>query len=60
MAHRLLKTEAALLVGHAYALITEDAAVRFDVPTQGSVSVVEEYEHYEPVRAHVFALKVES
>ncbi|MGH2630596.1 MAG: DUF2652 domain-containing protein [Actinomycetota bacterium] len=38
MAHRLLKTGAAELVGHgAYALITEDAVTRFDVPTDGSV-----------------------
>jgi hypothetical protein len=57
MAHRLLKTEAASLVGHAYALITEDAVTRFDVPTQGSVTLVETYEHYTPVRSYVFALR---
>jgi len=56
MAHRLLKTEAAALVGHAYALITEDAVTRFDVPTEGSVTLVETYEHYSPVRVHVFPL----
>jgi hypothetical protein len=56
MAHRLLKTEAASLVGHAYALVTEDAAALFDVPTDGGVPVVETYEHYAPVRAHVFPL----
>jgi len=56
MAHRLLKTEAAALVGHAYALITEDAVTRFEVPTEGSVTLVETYEHYSPVRVHVFPL----
>jgi hypothetical protein len=59
MAHRLLKTEAASLVGHAYALVTEDAAALFDVPTDGGVPVVETYEHYAPVRAHVFPLPAE-
>jgi hypothetical protein len=58
MAHRLLKTEAAALVGHgAYALITEVAAARFDVPTDGTLSLVETYEHYSPIRAHVYPLR---
>lgn len=58
MAHRLLKTEAAALVGHgAYALITEVAAARFGVPTDGTFSLVETYEHYPPIRAHVYALR---
>jgi len=58
-AHRLLKTDAAAAVGHAYALITEEALTRFDVPTEGSVPIVETYEHFAPVRAHVFPLRAE-
>jgi len=58
MAHRLLKTEAATLVGHgAYALITEAAAERFGVPTQGALSVVETYEHYPPITVYVYPLR---
>jgi len=58
LAHRLLKTGAAALVGHgAYALITEVAAVRFDVPTDGTLSLVETYEHYTPIHAHVYPLR---
>jgi hypothetical protein len=58
MAHRLLKTGAAELVGHgAYALITEAATVRFDVSTEGTVALTESVEHYAPVRAHVYPLR---
>lgn len=58
MAHRLLKTRAAELVGHgAYALITEIAAARFEVPTDGTSSLVETYEHYPPIRVHVRPLR---
>ena len=57
MAHRLLKTGAAEVVGSgAYALITEDAVARFDVPTGGSVEIVETVEHYAPVRGRVYPL----
>jgi hypothetical protein len=57
MAHRLLKSGASALVGHgAYALITDAAARRFDLPTEGSLPLVETYEHYPPVHAHVFSL----
>ena len=50
MAHRLLKSGAAELIGTgAYILITESAVDRFDVPTDGSLPLVETYEHYEPV-----------
>ena len=60
MAHRLLKTGAAALVGHAaYALITDNAVARFEVPTQGSSALVETYEHYLPVHAHVYPLRRE-
>lgn len=58
MAHRLLKTGAAELVGHgAYALITAAAAARFDIPTEAAVPIVETYEHYPPISAHVFPLR---
>ncbi|MDQ3553565.1 MAG: DUF2652 domain-containing protein [Chloroflexota bacterium] len=61
MAHRLLKSGAGALVGHgAYALITEAAARRLDVPTEGSLPLVETYEHYAPVDAHVFSLLASS
>jgi uncharacterized protein DUF2652 len=58
MAHRLLKTGAAALVGHgAYALITEVAAAQLGVPTDGSLSLVETIEHYAPILAHVYPLR---
>jgi hypothetical protein len=58
LAHRLLKSGAADLVGHeAYALLTHAAATRYDVPTVDAVSMVENYEHYLPVQAHVFPLR---
>jgi hypothetical protein len=58
MAHRLLKSGAAALVGHgAYVLITEVAAARFEVPTDGTLSLVETYEHYPPVAVHVYPLR---
>ncbi len=61
MAHRLLKTGAAPLVGHgAYALITEAAAARFDVPTDAALSLEETYEHYSPIRIQVFPLHAAS
>lgn len=57
MAHRLLKTGAGTLVGHgAYALITDAAATRFDVPTDDAIPLVESYEHYPPIHLHVFPL----
>jgi Protein of unknown function (DUF2652) len=58
MAHLLLKTRAAALAGHgAYALITEVAAAQLDVPADGTFSLVETYEHYHPIRAHVFSMR---
>ena len=57
MAHRLLKTRAADLVGRgAYAVISEAAAERFDVPTEGALPLEEAVEHYAPIRLHVFPL----
>jgi len=57
MAHRLLKNHAAELIGHpAYALITEAAASRLDVPRDGALQLTETYEHYAPIVARVYAL----
>jgi hypothetical protein len=57
MAHRLLKTGAAAAVGHgAYALITDAAVRRYDVPTESALPLVETYEHYAPVNVQVFSL----
>jgi Protein of unknown function (DUF2652) len=58
MAHRLLKNHASELLGHgAYALVTDAAATELAVPTEHSLALTETYEHYEAVRAHVFALR---
>lgn len=57
MAHRLLKTRASDLVGRgAYAVVSEAAAERFDVPTGSALELVESVEHYAPIRLHVFPL----
>jgi hypothetical protein len=58
LAHRLLKNHAADLIGHgAYALITEAAASRLDVPADGARELTESYEHYAPVAVRVYALR---
>lgn len=58
MAHRLLKTGAADVVGHsAFVLVTGVAATSFEIPTEAAVPIVESYEHYPPISAHVFALR---
>jgi Protein of unknown function (DUF2652) len=59
IAHRLLKTRAAELLGHgAFALTTASAAARFDIPTEAAIPLVETYEHYStPISAHVFPLR---
>jgi hypothetical protein len=59
IAHRLLKTGAAELVGHgAFALATAAAAARLDIPTEAAIPIVETYEHYPaPISAHVFSLR---
>lgn len=57
MAHRLLKSGAADVVGHgAYALISEAAVARFDIPTDAANPLVETYEYYLPIHAYVFPL----
>ncbi len=58
MAHRLLKSGAADLVGHgAYALITDAAAQRLGVAVDGALALTETYEHYAPIEARVFPLR---
>ena len=58
MAHRLLKTRAAELVGNgAYALITAAAATQLDVPTDAAMPLVETFDHYAPIQTHVFPLQ---
>ncbi|MEO5885571.1 MAG: DUF2652 domain-containing protein [Candidatus Limnocylindrales bacterium] len=58
MAHRLLKTRASELVGHgAYALITAAAATRFDIPTEAAIPIIETFDHYPPIPAHVLSLR---
>ena len=57
MVHRLLKNHAAELIGHpAYALITEAAASRLGVPSDGARALTETYEHYPPIAARVYSL----
>jgi hypothetical protein len=61
MAHRLLKTEAAAIVGHgAYALITEAAVRELDVPTDSAHQFVERVEHYPPMQVHAYSLLAEA
>ena len=58
MAHRLLKSGAEELVARSgYALITAEAASRFEIPIEAAVPMVETYEHYAPIEAHVFPLR---
>ncbi len=58
MAHRLLKTEAAEVVGQgAYLLATAAAADLLQIPTEGSIPLIARYEHYPPTDALVFPLQ---
>jgi Protein of unknown function (DUF2652) len=58
MAHRLLKTDAAGLVGHgAYALVTDAAAVRLAVETDGALPLEVAVEHYPPIATWVVPLR---
>lgn len=57
LAHLLLKNQVSDTIGRSgYALLTESAARHFDVPLEGSVSLVEDYAHYQPTQTYVFAL----
>jgi hypothetical protein len=58
IAHRLLKSGAAELVGHgAYALVTRAAVEHAELLADASLPIVETYEHYAPVEARVFPLR---
>lgn len=57
MAHRLLKNEAATVLGRgAYALVTAAAVERLEVPVAAAVPLTAAYEHYEPIEAFAFPL----
>ena len=57
IAHRLLKATAPELAGRsAFALVTDAAAERLEIPLDDCIQVVESHEHYAPIDAHVFAL----
>lgn len=57
MVHRLLKNRAADLVGgRPYALISEAAAALLDVPMDGMLPLVEQYEHLPPIATRVVVL----
>ncbi len=45
IAHRLLKSRAAELIGHnGYALVTDAAADALDIPDEGAVQLLESYD----------------
>ena len=57
ISHLLLKNHVADLIGRsAYALFTESAAAHLDVPLERALPIIEEYNHYAPVRASVLTL----
>jgi Protein of unknown function (DUF2652) len=57
VAHRLLKSRAAELIGHnAYALVTDAASRALGIPDEDAVELVESYDDHS-VKAHVFALR---
>jgi hypothetical protein len=57
ISHLLLKNHVADLIGRsAYALVTESAAAHLDVPLECALPIIEEYDHYAPVRASVLTL----
>jgi hypothetical protein len=58
LAHRLLKSGAAEVVGHgAFALVTDAAADHLGISTADASPIVEQYDHYPPISASVFALR---
>jgi hypothetical protein len=58
ISHLLLKNHVHELIGSsAYALVTETAATRLEIPLDGSTPITERYEHFPPVQASVFALQ---
>jgi hypothetical protein len=58
MAHRLLKNQAAALMGHGgYVLLSAPAVRRLDVPVAGAVAMTETYEHYPPIDTFAIPLR---
>lgn len=58
LAHRLLKTRAAELVGHGgFALITDAAIAYLGIPTTAAQPLVETVDHYLPVSTQVFSVR---
>jgi hypothetical protein len=58
VSHLLLKNHVRDLVGdQAYALVTDSATARLEIPLERGVAITERYEHYPPVRASVFTLQ---
>ena len=58
VAHRLLKNHAAEVVGSsAYALITEAAATRLEVPSAEAREITETYEFYHPIAARIYPVR---
>lgn len=58
LAHRLLKTRAAELVGHgAFALVTDAAIASLGIPTVSAQPLVETVDHYLPVSTQVFSVR---
>jgi hypothetical protein len=56
-AHLLLKNRVADVIGRSgYALFTEAAAARLEVPLDDALPVEERYEHYPTIRAFVLKL----
>jgi Protein of unknown function (DUF2652) len=57
VAHRLLKSRAAELIGHnGYALVTDAASAALAIPSDGALELIETYDDHS-VNAHVFALR---
>jgi len=58
VSHLLLKNHVRDLIGdQAYALVTESAAARLEIPLDGGLPITERYEHFPPVQASVFTLQ---
>ena len=57
MAHLLLKNSVTNVIGRVpYALVTDTFAERLEIPLDGSLPHAEHYDHYPPIRTHVFPL----
>src|SRR5262245_38636481 len=57
VSHLLLKNHVAGLIGRAsYALVTESAAAKLDLPLENGLAITERYDHYAPVECTVLIL----